>query len=147
MVDLRRRSIRAVDNTRELEPTEFDKPQEGQTVPRLGSADLLRLAANAENFGYHLAGIALRDRSMSPLPQEADERLSEELTEAIRQGQVEEAQRLLLGERGPLAVVSIHMIGELDDDVHVGRLGVFASDSAEAMRKLIAPAWKRLQLS
>lgn len=147
LVVARDRSIRAVDNTSRRDPTDFDKPDIGNTVPRLGSLSLLRLAAGARAYGYIVIEVGLRDRSMSELPIAAEEQLSEPLVEALRAGDLSEAQDLLQGERGPLTVVSVHLVGENDEDVRIGRMGTLESSSEDSLNQLIVPAWSALHLT
>ena len=141
-------SISAVDNAESKDAAAFEDTTTGRYVPRLGSVDLMRLAAGASKFGYRLVGVTLRDRTMHLLPQEDEEHIVEDLVPALREGNFTAAQNLLRGRRGPMSVVSVELAGEKDDDdVLIGHMGTFSSTSPSSFDALIKPAWEKLHLS
>lgn len=142
-------AISAVDNSERRDAADFEDDNHGRYVPRLGSVDLMRLAASASKFGYHLVGVSLRDRAMHPLPQHDEENIVEDLVPTLRAGKLADAQRLLRGGRGPMSIVSVELAGEAnDDDVLIGRMGTFSATSPTlSFDALVKPAWEKLHLS
>ena len=147
VVDLRSARVEAVENPSGLAPTNFDRPEDGQIVPRLGSASLLRLAAAARPLGYEVVSVELRDRSMKVLPIEQDEQLRESVVEALRSNDLDTVKELLRGDRGPYTVVSVGLVDLEDRDVEIGRLGVLRSRANDVAEHLFAPLWAKLRLS
>lgn len=148
VVETGNHSLTAVDNADSKDVDAFENVAAGRYVPRLGSVDLMRLAAGASRFGYYLVGVTIRDRAMHALPDADEERIVEDLVPALREGDFAAAQSLLRGERGPMSVVSVELAGDKDDDdVHVGRMGTFTSTSDSSFEKLMKPAWEKLHLS
>lgn len=148
VVETESHSLSAVDNADGQDVAAFENPTAGRHVPRLGSVDLMRLAAGASKFGYKLVGVTIRDRAMHALPDADEERITKNLVPALREGNFTAAQSLLRGERGPMSVASVELVGDKgDDNVHVGRMGTFSATSETSFEKLMKPAWEKLHLS
>lgn len=148
VLNTRSRKVEAITTDGSTDALDFERPSKSEMVPRLGTPDLLRLAASSKRFGYELIGVSLRDRSMLKLADDVqEEQLVEELVEALRNGQLKHAQDLLRGERGPLSIVSVRLYGERGDDVEIGRMGRYRTTSEESLDKLVRPAFRQLQLS
>jgi hypothetical protein len=145
--------VRLADHSLHLEPRNagddpvaFDRPESGQIVPRLGSRDLIRLAGFAVDHGYLLDAVIVRDRTMSPLPSELEDEVSDRLVETLRSG-APLANDALSGDRGPYTVVEIELTTSDMETIRVGRLGTVESFSDDATSGLMEPAWTQLHLS
>lgn len=145
--------VRLVDHSLHLEPRNpgddpvgFDRPESGQSVPRLGSRDLIRLAVFAVDHGYFLDAVIVRDRTMAPLPAELEDEVSDRLVETLRTGAAL-ADDALSGDRGPYTVVEIELATTDMETIRVGRLGTVESVSEDATSELMEPAWTQLHLS
>lgn len=147
VVDVDDRSIHVVANDGDRDPEDFDRPDEGVMVPRLGTQAMLALAAYANQLGYTLMHVGLLDRSMTPLDPDEEERVEDVLVETLRTGDVQQARSLLSGVRGPLTAISLELVSALNEQVHLGWLGDVRSDSDAPIRDLLVPAWNTLHLA
>ena len=133
-------------NPREVEI--FDRPDDNQYVPALGSLDLLRLAIWSEIHHYTVLGIELRDRSMSPISERALEPAEESIIKAIRNRDLAGARSALRnGERSPYTLVAIEIANNQMHDIKVARAGEIEADPEADVMQFVAPAWSDLHLS
>jgi len=147
VVDMRSHKIRAIDNLANENPVSFDQPEKGQVVPRFGAISMLRFAAGARQWGYLVSGVGLRDSHGDNVTIEDEDPIREALVEALRHGEADVAQELLMKDRGPFYLGSVSLIGPLDQDINVGELGTLDSQDDEVVENLIAPAWSTLRLN
>lgn len=97
--------------------------------PRFDSAVMLDLALDAQKKGLWVSGLSLRDRSHSPLSDDAEEEAQEAIITALRSGHRGAAIAALLGDRGPLHIISIELVNDNDDsDAWVTRDGTILDD-------------------
>jgi hypothetical protein len=123
VVDLSDSSVHQEPRSSTDDPVTFDKPDQGQVVPRLGSKDLLRLAAFALRSDYFVDSITVRDRSMSPLSLEEEERVSDRLVEQLSDAGPDLPRNALSGEHGPYTIVEIELLSQHAETIRIGRLG------------------------
>lgn len=147
VIDLNDSSVHQEPRSATDDPAVFDKPDQGQVVPRLGSKDLLRLAAFALRSDYFVDSITVRDRTMSPLPMDEEERVSERLVEQLSDSGPNLPVNALSGEHGPYTIVEIELLSQHAETIRVGRLGVVATDSERALNELLLATWNELHLT
>lgn len=146
LVNTRTREVSAAENPNAVDALDFE--ERALMAPRLGSADLCRLASHAPSFGYLLVGVTLRDRSLHPLPNDLEEVLEDDVCGALRLGELGRVNTMLRGDCGPLLVVAVALIDDdTGEDIEVGRMGALQETSGDALEKLIRPAFRELQLS
>lgn len=145
--DAARTSFRAVANVDHRPSRAFDDPAEGTFAPRWGTSALLKLAVQAQAVHLVPTGVELRDVGRHPLPPELQEQRSELLVAALLSEDLEGAQRLLQGERGPYEVVTVTLLSDDGAEVAVGRFGRFDASQEEPVEALVHAAESILSIS
>lgn len=146
LVNSKTHDVSVVDNAHAADALDFEHAK--FMAPRLGSADLCRLGASADHFGFEVIGVTLRDRTLHPLPEQAEDELVEDVVAAMKAGQTKIISDLLHGDRGPYVIVAVVLMDEhTGEDVEIGRMGSYQASTDEPFEKLVRPAFTELQLS
>jgi hypothetical protein len=127
---------------------DFQRPDDDQYIPALGSLDLMRLAIWSEDHQHPVVGVELRDRSMSPIDEGAVDEAEASLLDAIRQRDLTLARSALAtGDRSPYTLVAIEIETETMGDIKVARSGAIEAPKDVDVIQFVAPAWSALHLS
>lgn len=136
----------AISNRDSAPPLSFEDSTSDIYVPRLGSDDLLHIAAFAISSGYFLDGIVVLGRHGAPLDDEQQEHVSSETIENLSTGATYAATIFARNYPG-------HFVSGLiltSPDMHsltVRRLGVVESDLPNLPSDFLTSAWKQVHFA
>ena len=127
--------------------TEYERPEVGVFVPRLGSQDLVRFAAFASAVGVAVEGFEIADSKVRRLDAELERSLSDELVATLREAGQSAALRELDGDFRDYTVVGVKLVDRELRAVTLRRRGVVDGEEHSAVIALLADAWDELKLS
>ncbi|QCR39670.1 hypothetical protein C1N74_03995 [Microbacterium sp. SGAir0570] len=139
--------LRLVDNPTNLPPIAFEETGRGR-IPRLGSQDLLRLAAYAKEHGWDVDKLELADVNLDPIEDEKEEsRIQRQLVGALTGQGANAAVQLLLSKYPYLTVLGVHFVGPNHRGFVIRRNGVTQAEQGASPIDLVRPAWEALRLA
>lgn len=136
----------AVSNSKSVPPLSFEDLAHDVYVPRLGSDDLLHIAAFAASTGFYVDGFNILGRHGSPLDEDQLERVSAELLANLASGANYAATVFSRNYPG-------HFVAGLvltSSDMHslvLRRLGVVETDLPSLATAFLAAAWNRVHFA
>lgn len=136
----------ALSNGSAVPPLSFEDTTNDVYVPRLGSDDLLYIAAFALSSGYLLDGIYVVGRHGAPLEEEQLERASAELVENLRSGAAYAATIFARNYPGHF-VAGIVLTSPEMHTLILRRLGVVETDSPSLATDFLTSAWKKVHFA
>ncbi|MBH0129350.1 hypothetical protein [Salinibacterium sp. NK8237] len=146
----RRRSeepvFEAISNEGSAPPLSFENSASGIYVPRLGSDDLIYIAAFAKSVGYLVDEFAVVGRHGAPLEERAAELVSASLIGNLASG-ANYAATIFSREYPGHFVAGLVLTSPDMHSLTVRRLGVIESDLPSLATDFLSSAWKQLQFA
>ncbi|WIB63742.1 hypothetical protein [Curtobacterium sp. MCBD17_040] len=134
------------ENPRNQAPLSFEDAEAGVRVPRLGSQDLLAIARYAADVGFHIDGFIIEDHTLSPVPTEETDELSETLVNILaRDGAF--AAALFLDDEFGFYVTGVRLTSADLRSFTLLREGVTRSPAETHLEDFLARAWTVVHFS
>ena len=142
----------SADGVRDLHIDAFNPVPAVRTPPgselRLGSQDLVRFAAYAFVNQLHVESFQLADPFLMPLNPDDEGEISDDLVEKLQKYGGDEVEAALQDEYEDIYVVGVILISPSSGRrISVRRRGFVDTSITHEAERLLASAWKELQLS
>ena len=129
-----------------IPPLSLEDASRDVYVPRLGSDDLLHIAAFAVSDGYLLDGLAIAGRHGAPLNEQEAAQASHEITDNLGIGPGYAASSFARDYPGHF-VTALFLTSPDMHSLTLRRLGVVETDLPSVATELLSSAWRRVQFA
>jgi len=134
------------ENPRNQASLSFEDADAGVRVPRLGSQDLLAIARYAADVGFRIDGFIIEDHTLTPVPIEETDELSEKLVNILAQNGAFAAALFLDDEFG-FYVTGVRLTSADLRSFTLLREGATRSPAESHLEDFLARAWTVVHFS
>jgi len=127
-------------------PESFEDAQAGARIPRLGTQDLLAIARYATTNGFSVDGFLIEDQTLTRVPEEVEQEISEELVPVLIGDGVARAAAMIDDEYG-YYVTGVKLTGRDQRPFTLLREGATRTQPETHLEEFLQAAWTAVHFS